>query len=114
MRAFNKSGGCSMGIWMLLFAAACAEVPFQRYVLVQSGAEFWWARCHQDVNADGLVDFFVVNNNAKGGWLGWFETAPGYGPSRKHLIARSGPDGGTFACGDLDAGDIDQDGDIDV
>ena len=30
------------------------------------------------------------------------------------MIANTAPGGGTFACGDLDAGDIDGDGDLDI
>ena len=114
MSSRRRVSAWSIAVLSCLQAVVSAQVPFQRHMLVPDGAEWWWARCHQDVNQDGLVDFIVVNNNAKGGWLAWFETVPGYGPSRKHLIASSGPQGGTFACGDLDAGDIDQDGDIDV
>jgi hypothetical protein len=98
----------------VLLAVACAEIPFEKHILVPNGADKWWARSHADVNRDGLLDFFVINNNAKGGWLGWYETVAGYGPSKKHLIAETGPDGGAFACGDLASGDIDNDGDIDV
>lgn len=114
MNAASKHLIWLTGIYICLVSTAIAEVPFEQHVLVEKGAQWWWARCHTDVNKDGLVDFLVVNNNAKGGWLGWFETVPGYSQSRKHLIAETGPNGGLFACGDLDAGDIDQDGDIDV
>jgi hypothetical protein len=91
-----------------------AEVPFAKYKLVPEGAVRWWARSHADVNQDGLLDFIVINDNAHGGWLGWYETVPEYIPSQLHIIAEEGPDGGKFACGDLASGDIDNDGDIDV
>ena len=90
------------------------ELTFEQKFLVEDGAEWWWARSHADVNGDGLLDFFVINNNANGGWLGWFETTPELENSIKHVIAETGPDGDLFACGDLASGDIDNDGDIDV
>lgn len=90
-----------------------ADINFKIRTLVPEGAEYWWARAHADVNADGLLDFFVINNNARGGWLAWYETR-NEGSSVRHLIAETGPEGGTFAAGDLEAGDIDGDGDIDV
>lgn len=114
MNPTPKSYRCLVVLCFCLLSTVYAEIPFKQYVVVPDGAEWWWARCHKDVNRDGLVDFFVINNNARGGWLAWFETVPGFGPSKKHLIAQTGPGGATFGCGDLDAGDIDKDGDIDV
>ncbi|MBN1480689.1 VCBS repeat-containing protein [candidate division KSB1 bacterium] len=109
--------------WILLLSAVllvtrCSveskkELSFERKFLVADSAEWWWARSHADVNGDGLLDFFVVHNNAHGGWLGWYETTPDLANSIKHVIAETGP-GGDFACGDLASGDIDNDGDIDV
>ena len=90
------------------------ELSFEQKFLVTDGAEWWWARSHADVNGDGLLDFFVVNNNAHGGWLGWYETTPELENSIKHVIADSASAGADFACGDLASGDIDNDGDIDV
>lgn len=90
-------------------------VEFTQYTIVPEGeANKWWARSHADINKDGLLDFFVVDNNAQGGALLWYETVPGFGTSRKHVIAATSPDGKTFAGGDLASGDIDNDGDIDV
>lgn len=89
-------------------------ITFTTRTIVDGAAAHWWARSHADVNDDGLVDFFVVHENASGGWLGWYETVPGYGPSIKHVIADTSLDGRLFACGDLASGDIDNDGDIDV
>ena len=91
-----------------------AQVEFSKHVLVDGSADKWWARSHADVNQDGLLDFFVVHNNANGGALVWYETVKGFKASKKHLIAESSPEGKTFAAGDLASGDIDNDGDIDV
>jgi len=90
------------------------QIAFVPYTIVDGEATHWWARSHADVNEDGLSDFFVVTENASGGELCWYESTPGPGASVRHVIAKRGPDGGTFACGDLASGDIDNDGDIDV
>ncbi len=91
-----------------------ADVKFEKHTLVNGEATYWWARSHADVNQDGLQDFFVINDCANGGWLGWYETQADYGASKLHIIAETDPDGNEFAAGDLDSGDIDGDGDVDV
>jgi len=99
---------------LLLYCNTQAQVTFSKHQLVENGADKWWARTHADVNGDGLLDFYVINNNANGGALLWYETVPGFGESKKHIIAETSPDGKKFAAGDLAAGDIDNDGDLDV
>lgn len=101
-------------VGLLITFESLAQVNFTKNTLVSEGAEFWWARSHADINGDGLLDFFVINNNARGGTLLWYETVPGFKKSKKHVIAETSPEGNTFAAGDLASGDIDNDGDIDV
>ena len=114
MKSCEKKAVLYLLLTLLLPLSLTAQVRFTRHTIVADEAVRWWARSHDDVNGDGLTDFFVIHDNAYGGWLGWYETTPGFGSSVRHIIAEGGPDGNTFACGDLASGDIDNDGDVDV
>jgi len=99
---------------LLMTSHVSAQVEFTQHTIVDGVATHWWARAHADINGDGLVDFFVITENASGGELCWYETVEGGEPSIRHLVAAAGPQGGEFAAGDLACGDVDNDGDIDV
>jgi hypothetical protein len=81
---------------------------------VATEANLWWARVPADINQDGILDIVLQDNNGYGGWLGWLEGNISGDIWTTHVIAEKGPGGNTFACGDMDAGDIDLDGDIDI
>ena len=74
----------------------------------------WWALTIGDVNAEGLMDAVYINNNAHGGYLAYRSGQREDGIWRETIIATKPPTGGTFASGDLETGDMDGDGDIDV
>ncbi len=88
------------------------ELSFQSKKITNQ-AKYWWAITVGDLTKDGFADLVFINNNANGGYLGYYE-------GRKdsiwalHKIAETPPTGGNFASGDLELGDMDGDGDLDV
>jgi len=83
-------------------------------ILIENEANLWWARALGDINGDGILDLVLQNNNGHGGWLGWYEAQNKGRSWKRHIIAEKAPNGGTFGCGDMDIGDIDNDGDLDI
>ena len=93
---------------------ACQQKTLQFTAIpVTEEANMWWARVPADLTGNGLTDLALQDGNAYGGWLGYLEAVDLHTWEVK-VIAETAPGGGTFSCGDLDAGDIDGDGDIDI
>lgn len=89
------------------------DLSFQPRVVADSLVHLW-AHCPVDITGDKLADIAFIHNNAEGGYLGYFEANAGDELWKKHIIAETPPDGGTFALGDMECADIDFDGDIDI
>jgi hypothetical protein len=107
-----------LGIGGLLVACSAnsesRDIRFAQYTITED-AQLWWAWDLTDVNADGITDVVVQHNNGSGGWLGWYEGQRDPAQSWPlQIVADSLEDGRRFAAGDLDTGDFDNDGDIDL
>lgn len=82
--------------------------------LIADSAQLWWARTLADVDNDGILDVVLQNNNGSGGWLGYLKGNTESGIWQTIIVAEQSPNGKSFAAGDLEAGDIDGDGDVDL
>ncbi|RKN76891.1 FG-GAP repeat domain-containing protein [Ulvibacterium marinum] len=89
------------------------ELAFKQRKIVDS-AKYWWAHTPADISGDGIADLLFINNNSGGGYLGYYKGQKEDGLWELNIIAEKPPTGGLFASGDLEAADIDGDGDTDV
>ncbi len=103
-----------------LLLSACGPQNTENKPLVFQATEaaddvnWWWAITVADVTGDGIQDLVHIDTNSTGGYLGFRtgQTTPGIW--EKTVVAETAPDGRKFASGDLETGDFDGDGDIDL
>ncbi len=81
---------------------------------VADNVNFWWAVAVGDITGDGLADIVFIDNNSSGGDLGFRTGQKNERMWENTIIAEEAPGGGDFASGDLELGDLDGDGDLDV
>lgn len=82
--------------------------------MISDTALYWWAHCPVDVSGDGISDLVFINQNSSGGYLAYLKGSTRTGLWEQVVIAETPPGGGLFASGDMECGDMDGDGDVDV
>lgn len=88
-------------------------LSFQTQLIADSLSHLW-AHFVADIDGDNMTDVVYINNNSSGGHLAYLKGQAEKGLWQKKVIAETPPPGGLFAAGDLEGGDIDADGDVDV
>ena len=83
-------------------------------IQIANDANLWWSRDLADVDGDGILDVALIDNSGRGGWLGYLKGNTKGTSWEKVIVAEVSPKGNPFGSGDLEVGDMDADGDIDL
>lgn len=99
---------------ILLCSSLKAQVTFTETILSEE-YDGWWGRTLADVNKDGYLDLIVLKQSrgygkVSPGWIGWYQCEEKGKKWTRHIIQHND----LLGSGDLDAGDIDNDGDLDI
>ena len=86
------------------------KLAFARTTIADS-VSFLWAHDPVDLTNDGIADLLFVDNNESGGQVGYYAGTTEAGIWKKQLISSPEQE---FAMGDIEAADIDGDGDMDI
>lgn len=89
------------------------ELDFEMRTIADSVVHLW-AHTPTDVTGDGIADLVYIYENATGGYLAYRTGKVESGIWEETIIAEAPPEWGKFAAGDMECGDMDNDGDIDV
>ncbi len=90
-------------------AAAPKVLAFEQTTIADS-LTFLWAHAPVDLTGDGIADLLFIDNNGFGGKLGYYKGQEEQGLWTKVLI--DVPE--ELAMGDIEAADMDNDGDLDI
>lgn len=91
-----------------------SELPSFDVRVISDSVAYMWAFVPAEVSGDELVDLVLINGNNAGGPLQYLRGRRDGLPWELVTIADAPPGGGLFAAGDLEAADVDGDGDTDV
>lgn len=96
--------------------ATTAETPVPNFTsrVITDSVEYMWAFVPAEVSGDDVTDLVLINGNNDGGPLQYLRGQRDTGRWELVTIADTPPAGGQFAAGDLEAADMDGDGDTDV
>jgi hypothetical protein len=84
-----------------------------KQVIIADSLKYLWAYDLADIDGDGIKDLIFCDNNAHGGTIGFYKGDTTGKKWVKNIIVDTSQNL-TFAAGDLETGDIDGDGDIDI
>jgi hypothetical protein len=105
-----------LGFWIIVLLAACSSdvsiFNVQKVQVYPENKGTIMGFAFADINGDNYQDL-IAHEGAGGGFIYWYKNN-GNKSWKQNIIAQKGPNNEHFSVGDLEVGDIDNDGDIDV